>query len=324
MAPSLFTAVQSASDFVKLNAKRGSIISCIVTLQRTLDVRKDNPSLRAYQMLSTNLDSEIANLMSVNKQIDTWFIKEGGDIMEDADYAVYRDTTINLLQNVEESRDKFSSILQEKGLFPATPAPVSAGMESVLQQLAEAQHQQAVAQEKQAEAQRQQAEALALRDKQQLEAQQQHAEALKRQAEALKASISGHKIPEMTQPTFDPAQTRNEPIAFKKFLARFELFCRDCPDDLRRLAFLQSSCRGDAYKLIKGLSLTEANYGNAMQILKENYSKPTKILDKLLTAVLNFKITIKQDQDLTTFVSQMLSLRSILEELRECHKVDFF
>ena len=93
-----------------------------------------------------------------------------------------------------------------------------------------------------------------------------HADATQAQASA---ALHHHKVPEMASPIFNPAESKNNPLAWANFWQRFELFVVDCIDDKSRMGFLQDAVKGDAFGLIKNLKCTDQNFKVAKEVFEK-------------------------------------------------------
>ena len=73
--------------------------------------------------------------------------------------------------------------------------------------------------------------------------------------------------------------------------------------------------QGDAYNLIKNLSLTDENFDVAKQTLHLRYLRPEYFKDSLLQALISFKIPMP-NKDFTNVLSNLITLEVQLGELR--------
>ena len=106
--------------------------------------------------------------------------------------------------------------------------------------------------------------------------------------EKLVKSNSSH-APKPTQPFFTSKQNDSDFSNFKDFWSRFEFFTKKCSSNAEKLEWLKSSIKGDAYQLIKHLSVIDANYDVAVQKLNDKYSNADSVKHSLLQSILNFK-----------------------------------
>ena len=84
---STFEALSKEPDFIKLDAKRGASLDTLsdhIESLKVLDVEK--PSLRAFQRLEAKIDDQIKVFEVATNAVSTWFIKNGGDRLNNSDY----------------------------------------------------------------------------------------------------------------------------------------------------------------------------------------------------------------------------------------------
>ena len=119
------------------------------------------------------------------------------------------------MSTIEKAQSAYFDVLSSAGLVPAQPKPeVSGDLLGILQSLTATQ---------------------------------------KAAVEAQASANKSHKKKEMEQPKFDPTHVRHDPLAFKTFFRKFQIFTKDVEDNKDRLQWLQTSMRGDASHLISKL-----------------------------------------------------------------------
>ena len=210
-----FKSIEKDKEFIQLDSRRAATLANLNKLKLSLaTLSTDKPSLRAFEKLSSKIDDAVDELESKSKAIACIFRKAGGDVMQDSDYIDYCKIEVSLGNELDVARDNYIAILETHGLWQKAPIPGNADLMATLKTMAEQSVQQAAAAKAQADA-------------------------TKAQTEAIKAH---HKVPEMKQPTFDPAQCRNDPIAYANFFDRFEIFAEECSDDKARLGFFNDIC----------------------------------------------------------------------------------
>ena len=199
-----FAELREQSEFLKLNAQRDAIISCLETLKDGCTaLPSDKPSLRSFNKLEKAIEEESANLQSINKKIAIWFSSKGGD-RKDSDFVQYKHDSVEILSALETVQNAYYDLLVNADLIPKQPkAEISADLKDILQSLSETQ-KSAV-------------------------------EAQKQAISAQTASNKSHKRKELECPRFDPSHCRNDPLAFKSFWLKFEQFVRDCDSDSDKL-----------------------------------------------------------------------------------------
>lgn len=98
------------------------------------------------------------------------------------------------------------------------------------------------------------------------------------------------KLPEMHISQFEGAL--EEWQQFKEtFIALID--SRTDLNDLNKLRYLKSYCSGEAAQLIGDLTVTAANYREALQVLQDNYEKKPLIVRKLINNLLNLPALTK-------------------------------
>ena len=203
--------------------------------------------------METNIEAETANLHGITKKIGALLTAKGGEF-DDSDFVEYRKKASTLLSEIEKARGDYYELLSKENLVPLNPKQeISGDLLGILKSLTATQ---------------------------------------KAAVEAQASSNKTHKKKEMDQPKFDPIHVRHDPLAFKAFYRKFQIFVKDCEDDSSRLQWLQSSVKGDAAHLISKLSLNDANFEIAVNLLKSHYWNEDRILDKLLRKIMNFFISL--------------------------------
>ena len=129
-----------------------------------------------------------------------------------------------------------------------------------------------------------------------------------------------HKTPVLPLPTFDPAQCKGDPVAWSSFWTKFELFSENCLDDKAKLGFLYTAVRGDAYKIIKNLKCTSANFVVAKQLLEKQFNLTNAVREMLLLKCLHFRP--KNSSDYSDLVSAIINLEVYITELNNNHEID--
>ena len=105
------------------------------------------------------------------------------------------------------------------------------------------------------------------------------------QAAATKAATG----PKPSQPFFHSKGDATDYLAYKSFIKKFAYFTVSVENDVDKLWWLFSSVKGDAYELIKTLSLEDANYNVALQRLNKIYLDDNKIKQAIVSAIYTYK-----------------------------------
>ena len=118
-----FNSLSEEKEFVALHAKRGAVLGQLLDLKKSLNaLSKDKPSLRSFERLETRIDEKLDQLEAASVAVCSYFIKMGGDPLDDTEYDEYRDTATNLTGEIEILRESYHDILKAKGLIqPAAP-----------------------------------------------------------------------------------------------------------------------------------------------------------------------------------------------------------
>ena len=245
--------------------------------------------MRSFERIEARVESFSSLLENASQAVSSYFCKMGGDPLNDSSFDDYCDTETNIIGEIEILRESYHELLKDKGLLnivPPKPEVTQSELIKAMETLAESTGKHATATEAQA-----------------------------------KAALHHHKVPKMPMPTFNPADMKNNPLAWSNFMERFELFCIDAVDDKSRLGFLPSAVSGDALGLIKNLKCTDANFKVAIGLLEEQYNKPDAIREQLLLNCIKFRVP-KVNADLTNFVSSIINLNVYISELKINHDID--
>ena len=92
----------------------------------------------------------------------------------------------------------------------------------------------------------------------------------------------------------------------------------DSLENIQKFQYLRTQLRGEAAKCIEGLTLTNANYDQALGLLKDRYGQPFKIQDAYMKALWNLSLPSEDrctTQDLRKFYDNMESHIRSLEAL---------
>ena len=208
------------------------------------------------------LDSRLEQLESASDAVTKYFSSLGGDTLNDDDFIKYCDVETEIVGNLEILRESQYELLKSQNLLEPTAPAVPADLIDALKGLAESQiaaaERQAVAAENAAEKQ---------------------ASAAETQAKAL---IKHFKSPILEPPSFNPQDCKADPLAWTSFKSKFDHFAKNCVDDESKLSFLFQAVKGDALKVIQGLTCTAENFEPALKLLAEEYSKPAAVQHRLL------------------------------------------
>ena len=234
---SQFKDIQETKDFLSLNAKRASALTKLSNLKVTFGKSKESPSLLSFQRNEAKLDSILEQLENTSAAVVQYFSALGGDTVGDGDFISYMSEESSLIGEVEVLLSSFHELLKSQNLFEP-PAPIAPLQETVTQAgLLEALKVLAQSQTSAAETQ-------------------------------AKALIKHFKSPILDVPSFDPIECKEDPLAWTSFKSKFDHFAQNCVDDESKLSFLFQAVKGDALKVIQGLTCTAENYEPALKLLR--------------------------------------------------------
>ena len=123
---SAFDSFSENPDFVKLNSKRGAALVELTQMKKSLEkFSKDKLSVRSFQRIETRIDSKMEQLEAASEAVSSFFIKMGGNPLDDSDFDAYLDTATTLTGEIEILREAYYDLLDSKGLLkteqPAAP-----------------------------------------------------------------------------------------------------------------------------------------------------------------------------------------------------------
>ena len=255
---SLFKDIKDSKDFLALDAKRASVLTTLSKLKTNLEKSKENPTLVLFERNEAKLDSKLDQLESVSEVVAEYFRSLGGDTFNDNDFIEYLNAETSLTGEIEILRSSYHELLKSQNLLqpPAPAAPpeemvTKADLIDALKGLAQSHISVA---EKQANAAETQAKAL----------------------------IKSFKSPILDVPSFNPVDCKADPLAWTSFKSKFDHFAKNCVDDESKLSFLFQAVKGDALKIIQGLTCTAENYEPALKLLADEYSRPAAVKHRLL------------------------------------------
>lgn len=111
-----------------------------------------------------------------------------------------------------------------------------------------------------------------------------------------------HKLPKLTLPTFNGDQ-----LMWQTFWDTYETTVHNNPhlSDIEKFNYLKSQLEGEAARTIDGFSLTNANYIQAVTLLRERYGKVHKIISAYMQALLQLPSPSCYLQDLKMFYDRL-------------------
>ena len=113
-----FEILSKEPEFVKLDAKRGASLDALIVHNESLNaLDREKPSSRAFQRLEGNIDEDLKLFKVASNAVAAWFIKHGGDHLNDSDYKAYRVKAVKILNELEIVREDYHDLLKDKGLL---------------------------------------------------------------------------------------------------------------------------------------------------------------------------------------------------------------
>ena len=126
---------------------------------------------------------------------------------------------------------------------------------------------------------------------------------------------SFHRLPKLSLPTFggDVAQ-------WQSFWDSYEaaVHSNQTLSDVQKFNYLRSLLHDSASAAIAGLTLTNANYKNAIDILRERFGQSHKIIDTYMQSLLNLPTPDNSVSSLHRFHDKMENYIRGLESLGQC------
>ena len=123
-------------------------------------------------------------------------------------------------------------------------------------------------------------------------------------------------LPKLQLPTFDGNVLKWTPF--------FDAYCAAINndtnlDDIQKFQYLQSTLSGEAARTIEGLQLTNANYNEALSLLKDRYGQPHKLISGYMKALWE----LPQPGDSTTSIKDFYDkLESYVRGLKSLGKTE--
>ena len=94
-----FENLSKESEFVKLNAKRASVLDLLTNYKESIEqLDRENPSLRAFQRLEVKIDVAIDNYEVASCAVAAWVTKNDGDTLTDSGYKDYRVNAVKVFK----------------------------------------------------------------------------------------------------------------------------------------------------------------------------------------------------------------------------------
>ena len=270
-------------------------LNSVVSQVKSLD--KDNPKPRIFLQHEKELESLALKVKTENNMMVQLMLSAQPDISSDStftsDQSGIRASTLSSINVVDEYR----TILETKGLVPS---------------LAQTQNQDATSGEF-SDMLKQLGKNLTMLT----EIGKSQTEMSKKQVEAINAS----KGPKPVQPTFTPKGDVSDYLTFKNFLENFTYFVQNVPNNKDKLQWMLSSVKGDAYQIIKGLSLNADNYRVAKEKLEKKYLSTEKIQKAIFASIYQYK-NLNPDKTFNNVLQGLTSLENNIQDLASVHGLE--
>ena len=318
--------------FIKRNA---SVMELNNTVGKIQLLNTSNPSLRQFTYIDKEFEANMEQLKSDNHLFVQHILHASQNFSSDENFTQDQNSIRATQISAITVKDNYVEILENHNLVPkiseqvanaasASPAPDIA---ILLRVIALDRKAQAEDRKAQADERKTQAETLkALLDSQTQNQNTQSAaqkslliELNKNSAAATKAATG----PKPTQPFFHPKGDMSDYLAYKSFIKKFEYFSVNVEFFFDKLWWLLSSVKGDAYELIKNLSLEGINYQVALDKLKKLYLDDDKIKQSIVSTIYNYK-NPNPDKNYSNVLKGLTSLENHLAELKGVHEIDCY
>ena len=92
------------------------------------------------------------------------------------------------------------------------------------------------------------------------------------------------RLPKLNIPVFS-----GDSLNWQSFWDCFEVAIHSNPSltDVQKLNYLRAQLQGDASRVVAGLTLTSANYGHSIDLLRERYGQPHKLVNAHMQALVD-------------------------------------
>ena len=264
--------------FIKRNA---SVMELNNTVGKFKLLNTTVPNLRQFTYIDKELDAKMEQLITDNHLFVQHILHASQTLSSDTEFTEDQKSIRSTQFAAICAKDEYVAILEDHKLVPKISEQVSNAaavhttpdMATILKQIAKDQKDtlktlldtQTQNQKTQAETQK----SLLI-------------ELNKNQAAATKAATG----PKPIQPFFHPKGDMSDYLAYKSFIKKFEYFVINVEQLVDKLWWLLSSVKGDAYELIKNLSLEATNYQVALDKLNKTYLNDDKIKQSIVMSQL--------------------------------------
>ena len=303
---------------IKRNA---SVMELSNSVGKIKSLSKTNPNLRQFTLIDKELEANLEQLKTDNHLFVQHILHASATLSSDSEFMKDQESIRATQFTALSAKSEYLEILESHNLIPkladqvtstaaTAPAPEIAVLLKAQADLLKA---QAESQTKLLTDQAEERKANAAAQKLLL------TELSNNQAAATKAATG----PKPSQPFFHSKGDVTDYLAYKSFIKKFEYFTISVEKDVDKLWWLSSSIKGDAYELIKTLSLEEANYKIALDRLNKIYLDDNKIKQAIVSAIYTYK-NPSPDKNYSNVLKGLTYLENHIAELKVVHKLDCY
>ena len=304
--------------FIKRNA---SVMELNNTVGKIQMLNTSNPSLRQFTYIDKEFEVNMEQLKGDNHLFVQHILHASQNFSSDAEFTEDQKSIRATQIAAINAKDSYLEILENHNLVPkisdqvanAAPVPTSPDLAAILKELAEDRKNQKETLKALLDSQTQNQNTQAATQKSLL------IELNKNQAAATKAATG----PKPTQPFFHPKGDMSDYLSYKSFIKKFDYFSVNVVKNVDKLWWLLSSVKGDAYELIKNLSLEGINYQVALDKLQKIYLDDDKIKQSIVSSIYNYK-NPNPDKNYSNVLKGLTSLENHLAELKGVHEIDCY
>jgi len=130
-------------------------------------------------------------------------------------------------------------------------------------------------------------------------------------------SVSFHQLPKLSLPSF-----HGNIVEWQTFWDSFEcsVHQNQALSDVQKFAYLRALVHGAASSCIAGFQLTNVNYMKAIELLKQRFGQPEKIVEALMQSLIQLDTPKNTPDSLQAFYDRLETSIRGLESLEECQE----
>ena len=290
--------------YIKRNA---SVIELNSAVSKFKNLDVNNPNPRQYAYINKEFEAAEQALKADNHTFVQHILHASQDFSSDTDFAKDQESIKATQFAAMNNKDIYQSKLEDLGHLPKlTDQLSSASMATPTTDLA-------LLLTKMNEAQ-------AKRDREQSLRQDKLLTELSKNQVAATAALSG---PKPVQPSFHPKGEKSDYLLYKSFIKKFEYFTTNVASNVDKLNWLFFCVKGDAFELIKTLTLEDANYKIALDKLNKIYLDDKKIIQSIVSTIYKYH-NPSPDKNYSNIAKGLTSLENHIAELKSVHKYDCY